>query len=64
MGVTHEIQIIGNPRSTKKQKVLVGILGFYTSILEIEILLAVVNKSNFIIPGSDKYYYWLKFNII
>ena len=27
-GVKHEIQIFGNPRNTKKQKVLVGNLDF------------------------------------
>ena len=65
-GVKHEIQIIGSPRNTKKQKVSVGNLGFYTSTLEIEIVLAPrgQNNSNFIIPGSNIYYDWLKYNII
>ena len=48
------IQSIGNPRNSKKQKVAVGIFGFYTSTLKIEILLAPRGQqnSNLNIPGS------------
>ena len=49
-----KIQIIGNPRNTKQQQVLVGNLDFYTSTVKIETLLAARGHLflNFIIPGS------------
>ena len=46
MVVKHDIQIIGNPRNTKKQNMLLGKLGFYTSTLNIEILLASHSQKN------------------
>ena len=58
MGVTHEIQVIGNPRNAKKQKVLVGNLGFYSSALKIGILFSpVVKEIEFYCSGIHIYIY-------
>ena len=56
-----KIQIIGNPSNTKKQTVLVGILGFQTSTLEIEILLVPRGQQNlnFISPGQIYIYIYI-----
>ena len=63
MGIKHETHIIGNRRNTEKQKVSIGNVGFYTSALAIEILLARRRQtnSNSVFPGYKIIYIYILF---